>query len=331
MTTIESRATWGARPSRGSSFLGSTRGVKGHYTGGAVSSGTLTDHEKCRAAVRGIQNGHMDGNGWNDIGYSMIVCDHGVAMIGRGPKVLPAANGPGLNSGHYAILVLVGTSGVIRMTDNMKRAFHGARAYLQTHGAAGPEIKGHRDGYATSCPGSSVYPWITSGAALPGATPAPAPTPTPTPVPTPEAHTVDYSAFGFNGPAVPVPAGEWFNVPWPVEYSDPYGSHSGEGSTVLAGEPCLYTLEFGATLAGLPAGTRVLVQTAEYRYDGTATPPVDRLEEEGDPTPHMIELEGLVHHSAVGSVQDGRKLRLQIKTPVAATLTRARVRLLSQR
>lgn len=326
MTTIESRATWGARPSRGSSFLASTRGVKGHYTGGAVSSGTLTDHAKCRAAVRGIQNGHMDGNGWNDIGYSMIVCDHDVAMIGRGPKVLPAANGPGLNSGHYAILVLVGTSGVTSITDNMKRAFHGARTYLRTHGAAGTEIKGHRDGYATDCPGPSVYPWITSGAKLPtGSTPTPAPTPEP------EDTEMDYGAYGYNGDPVAVPAGAWFNVPWDTEYADPYGSHSGEGQTVLAGEPCLYTLEFGATLTGLPAGTRVLVQTAEYHYDGTATPPVDVLDEEGDPTPHMIEVEGLVHHSAVGSVQDGRKLRVQIKTPVAATLTRARVRLLSQR
>lgn len=324
MTTIEGRAKWGARPARGRSPLASTRGVKGHYTGGHVNVATLTDHEMCRAAVRGIQTGHMDGNGWNDIGYSMIVCNHDVAMIGRGADTLPAANGPGLNSGHYAILVLVGTSGVTKMTDNMKRAFHGARSWLRDNGAAGPEIKGHRDGYATSCPGPSVYSWITSGAKLP-------PDSTPTPTPEPEDHEMDYSAFGYNGDPVPIPAGEWFNVPWDTEYADPYSSHVGEGETVLMGEPCLYTLEFGATLAGLAASTRVLVRTAEYRYDGTVAPPVDVLEEQGDPTPHMIEAEGLVHHAATGSVQDGRKLRLQVKSPVAATLTRARVRLLSQR
>jgi len=327
MTAIESRATWGARASRGTSFLASTKGVKAHYTGGHVNPATLTDHNACRAAVRGIQNGHMDGNGWNDIGYSMIVCNHDVAMIGRGANVLPAANGPGLNSGHYAILVLVGTSGVTTMTNNMKRAFHGARNWLRSNGSAGKEIKGHRDGYATSCPGASVYSWITSGAPLPGGTP-----PTPPPTPEPEEPRMDYGAFGYSGnPAISIPANTWTNVRWDTEYADPYGSHSGTGESILLGDPSQYTLEFGATLSGVPAGTVVYTRTAEYRYDGTATPPVDVLEEVGDPTPNVIDSLGTVHHAAVGHVQDGRKLRLQIFSPVAATLTRARVRYLAQR
>ena len=327
MTVIESRASWGARAPRGSSYLASTRGVKAHYTGSSVSTSTLTDHESCRAAVRNIQNHHMDGNGWNDIGYSMIVCNHDRAMIGRGDNVLPAANGPGLNSGHYAILVLVGTSGVTTMTDNMKRAFHGARDWLRANGNAGTEIKGHRDGYATSCPGSSVYGWITSGAPLPGGTP-----PTPPPTPEPEEPNMDYGAFGYSGdPTFSIPANAWTDVPWDTEYEDPYGSHSGTGTSVLLGDPSEYTLEFGATLSGVPAGTVVYARTAEYRYDGTATPPVDVLEEVGDPTPNVLDSLGTVHHAAIGHVQDGRKLRLQIFSPVAATLTRARVRYLSQR
>lgn len=327
MTVIESRASWGARASRGTSYLASTRGVKGHYTGGYVNPATLTDHEACRAAVRGIQNGHMDGNGWSDIGYSMIVCNHDRAMIGRGAHVLPAANGPGLNAGHYAILVLVGTSRVTTITDNMKRAFHGARDYLRSNGSAGTEIKGHKDGYATDCPGPSVYPWITSGAPLPGGTP-----PTPPPDPEPEEPNMDYGAFGYSGaPAFPIPANTWIDVPWDTEYDDPYSSHSGTGQSVLLGDPSEYTLEFGATLSGVPAGTVVYARTAEYRYDGTATPPADVLEEVGDPTASVIGSENTVHHAAVGHVQDGRKLRLQIFSPVAAALTRARVRYLAQR
>src|SRR5690606_40041853 len=69
---------------------------------------------------------YMDGNGWADIAYSMWVCNH-TAGMGRGPGVLTAANGPGLNADHYSILFLVGTSGVTKPTDNMKRHFHEAR------------------------------------------------------------------------------------------------------------------------------------------------------------------------------------------------------------
>jgi len=172
--TIESRASWGARAPKGTpTRLASTHGVKAHYTGGRVDPDTLTDHKKCRAAIRGIQNGHMDGNGWQDIGYSMWVCSH-TAGMGRGPKVLPAANGAGLNSGHYAILFLVGNAGVTKPTDNMKRHFHEARQYLRDKGGAGTEIKGHRDGYATDCPGGPIYAWVKAGAPKPGGSdPAP--------------------------------------------------------------------------------------------------------------------------------------------------------------
>lgn len=176
MAAMDARRAWGARAPRGSyARLSSTRGVKVHYTGGRVDPATLRDHAKCRGAVRGIQTGHMDGNGWMDIGYSMWVCTHTFG-VGRGVHVVPAANGPGLNSGHYAVLVLVGTSGVVEPTDAMLRNFHAARDYLRRQGAAGPDIKGHRDGYATSCPGDPLYRWVRAGAPMPGG-PVPAPPP----------------------------------------------------------------------------------------------------------------------------------------------------------
>lgn len=323
--TIESRATWGARSPKSVSVISSARGVKGHYTGGAVPTNTLSDHAKCRAMIRSFQNQHMDGNGWADLAYSMWVCDH-TAGMGRGADVLTAANGPGLNSGHYSILFLVGNSGVTHPTDNMKRHFHEARDYLRTHGGAGAEIKGHRDGYSTDCPGDPIYAWIRAGAPKPGEPETPAP-----PTPTTE-DEMKYGAFGYGGDPVPVPAGEWFSVPFDTEYADPFASHAGFQPTVLIGDPCIYSLEFGATLTGVPAGTRVLVQTAEFVYHPASgsTPAYDELVEYGDPTPYLIDGDGTLHHSAVGSVQEGRKLRLIIKTPVAGSLTRARVRYLAQ-
>lgn len=322
--TVESRASWGARATRGTSFLASTRGVKAHYTGGVVNVGTLTDHDKCRAAVRGIQNGHMDGNGWNDIGYSMIACEHAV-MIGRGAHVLPAANGAGLNSGHYAILVLVGTSGSATITDAMKINFHEARSWLRSHGDAGTEIKGHRDGYATDCPGPSVYPWVQAGAPLPSGPVDPPPTPVPGGDDMPQ-----YFSYGQSGVTpVEVPAGTGFvKVPWDTEYSDPSGEHSGTGYTMLYGDPSLYSAKAFVKFAGLPAGAVVEGRFSEYRYQA-GPPAADVLEETGWTEAAVLGPDLTAAFSEIGSLAEGRKLVLEVRhgAATAATITGARAKL----
>ncbi|MFG1866083.1 peptidoglycan recognition protein family protein [Microbispora bryophytorum] len=183
---LVSRAAWGARSPRGSySSLASTRGVKVHYTGGRVDPGIVGDHAKCVAMVKSIQDFHIDGNGWIDIGYSMVACPHRKVFVGRGPGHLPAANGPGLNSGHYAVLGLVGNAGLVQPTDGILHAILDAVEYLRAKGGAGKEIKGHRDGYSTDCPGDPLYAWVKKGAPRPGTTqPQPDPEPEPEPQPT---------------------------------------------------------------------------------------------------------------------------------------------------
>ncbi|GAT64627.1 N-acetylmuramoyl-L-alanine amidase [Planomonospora sp. ID91781] len=171
---LVTRREWGARQPRGSyTQISSTRGVKVHYTGGRVDPGIVNDHTRCVALVKSIQNSHMDGNGWMDIGYSLVVCPHRKVFEGRGPRRLPAANGSGLNSGHYAVLGLVGSSGLVQPTDNILHGILDAVEYLRERGGAGREIKGHRDGYATSCPGEPLYTWVRRGAPRPGGAPDP--------------------------------------------------------------------------------------------------------------------------------------------------------------
>ncbi|MQY07743.1 peptidoglycan recognition protein family protein [Actinomadura macrotermitis] len=173
------RKQWGARDARATTYLASARGVKVHYVGSHVDRRLETDHARCDDAVRGIQRDHMDGNGWNDIGYSMCVCPHGYVYVGRGPHRLPSANGPGLNSGHYAVLGLVGDTGLTEPTAAMLNGIRDAIDYLRDKGDAGREIKGHRDGYSTSCPGAALYAWVRKGAPRPGDKPAPPPSPGP--------------------------------------------------------------------------------------------------------------------------------------------------------
>jgi hypothetical protein len=167
------RKQWGARAPKGHpSRLASTRGVKLHYTGGRVDPRLADDHDLCFALVRSIQKSHMDGNGWQDIGYTAVACSHRKVFVGRGLNMLPAANGAGLNSGHYAVLALVGNSGLTVPPDDMLHGILDAIEWLRAEGRAGSEIKGHRDGYATDCPGPELYAWVKRGAPRPGGRPS---------------------------------------------------------------------------------------------------------------------------------------------------------------
>lgn len=145
--------------------LTTARGVKVHYLGTFHSS---RPHDKCASAVRGIQNHHMDSNGWSDIAYNYLVCEHGYAFEGRGAGTRSAANGnTALNAGHYAVCALLGSSGLTRPSPEMLHGLRDAIEYLRARGA-GSEIRGHRDGYATACPGQSLYDWVQRGAPRPG-------------------------------------------------------------------------------------------------------------------------------------------------------------------
>lgn len=62
MVNIKSRADWGARSaSFGSTSWGARTGFTVHYSAGPTSQ-----------TPRQIQNYHMDGNGWSDVGYNFL-------------------------------------------------------------------------------------------------------------------------------------------------------------------------------------------------------------------------------------------------------------------
>ncbi len=168
MINLISRAEWGARTQTGTySPLTRTKGVKVHYTGGRVPPEIIDDHRVCVAQVRSFQKFHMDGNGWMDLGYTLCACPHRQVFVGRGPDHLPAANGKGLNTDHYAVLGLVGNAGFVKPNDLLLHAILDAIEYLRRTGGAGTEIKGHRDGFSTDCPGTELYRWIQRGAPRP--------------------------------------------------------------------------------------------------------------------------------------------------------------------
>ncbi|WP_157251025.1 peptidoglycan recognition protein family protein [Nonomuraea typhae] len=168
---VITRRQWGARRPRSVTKVTRTRGVKVHYVGQRVNPNLQTDHELCLDLMRDIQGWHMDGNGWVDFAYSYGVCPHGDILEGRGPGVLVAANGSGLNEDHYAVLGMLGSTGLAEPSDEMLIGILDAIELLRQRGGAGREIKGHRDGYSTDCPGDALYGWVRRGCPRPGGPP----------------------------------------------------------------------------------------------------------------------------------------------------------------
>jgi hypothetical protein len=183
---LVTRAQWGAlAPKANYTRVDSTLGVKVHYEGTNVPSDLILNHNQCADRVADIQRSHManKAEGYIDIAYSAMVCPHGYVYEGRGLHNKTGANGNGtLNTNHYAVCAMVGDSGLTQPTDAMLNGLRDAIEWFQSQGGAGSEIKGHRDGYATSCPGEPLYSWVKNGAPRPSSGTVPTePKPTPAP------------------------------------------------------------------------------------------------------------------------------------------------------
>lgn len=166
---LVSRTAWGARayrtPNGATPYSRTRRGVKLHYLGTPYAD---RPHDRCPAYVRQIQAQHMDGNGWSDIGYSFVVCTHGYVYEGRGLRRRNSANGgTSLNEQDYAVCLLVGSSGLTEPTVAQLHGTRDAIDYCRGSGPAGAWLGGHRDGYATTCPGNAIYAWAKQGAPRP--------------------------------------------------------------------------------------------------------------------------------------------------------------------
>lgn len=149
-----------------SAYWPNADGVKVHYEGTAVH---INSHDDCWREWRNIRASHLanTAENYSDIAYNFGACKHGYVFEGRGLRHKTGANGnQTLNGHHYSVVAFLGDSGDTEPTPEMLHAIRDAIEYMQRNGA-GSEIKGHRDGYATSCPGQPLYNWVTAGAPRP--------------------------------------------------------------------------------------------------------------------------------------------------------------------
>lgn len=107
--------------------------------------------------VQAIQRFHMHVRGWNDIGYAYLVSPTGLIFQGRGEAL--GAHCPGKN--HEPSVCMLGTYTTSRPTDSMIGAIWWLMDYLR----AG-DLRGHREGTSTSCPGDAGMRYVVNGPRL---------------------------------------------------------------------------------------------------------------------------------------------------------------------
>lgn len=172
-----SRTDWGAStgPVSPADDLPAALGVKVHWIGGDYT--TPADHADCSAEVRAILHEHLTNptEGWVDIAYNLLACQHGAVFEGRGVGKRSGANGNRqLNTDDYAVCGIVGIHEPVE--DELLNGLRDAIDLLREHGA-GPRVSGHSDGYNTDCPGPDLYRWAHAGAPRPGGDTLPPPQP----------------------------------------------------------------------------------------------------------------------------------------------------------
>lgn len=151
MVSIVSRSGWGARSaSFGRTSWGSRTGFTVHYSAGPTSQ-----------TPRQIQNYHMDGNGWSDVGYNFLVDKSGTAYEGRGWLGVGAHAAPH-NTSHIGVC-FIGRDG-----DATPAAKATIRAlYDEACKRAGKTLSktyhGGLSGNSTSCPGADLRTWVKNG------------------------------------------------------------------------------------------------------------------------------------------------------------------------
>ncbi|MEU6393011.1 N-acetylmuramoyl-L-alanine amidase [Streptomyces sp. NPDC046939] len=190
---IVTRAQWGADESLNNEEPGYGTEIKAVFVHHTVDANAYTCAQSA-AMVRAIRAYHMQSNGWKDIGYNFLVDKCGTIFEGRkGGVDLPVvgAHNVGFNTNTTGIAVL-GEYSSVDASSAAKTAVARIAAWkLGQYGhdpagkvdlAAGLDngkfklgqtasfyrISGHRDGYATECPGTKLYASLPAIRALAG-------------------------------------------------------------------------------------------------------------------------------------------------------------------
>ncbi|RLU94819.1 N-acetylmuramoyl-L-alanine amidase [Streptomyces griseocarneus] len=178
---IVTRAGWGADESLRERNFAYTKSVKAAFVHHTASGNNYSCSESA-SVIRGIYRYHVVSSGWRDIGYNFLVDRCGTIYEGRAggvAKPVMGAHTLGFNTNSMGIAVL-GTFGSSNPPNAAVNALSALTAWKLGLFGANPRgtatlvsgggnlfkkgtsvklkvISGHRDGYATECPGDRLY------------------------------------------------------------------------------------------------------------------------------------------------------------------------------
>ena len=289
-----------------------------HHTAGAQPSTPA----QSAAIVRAIQRYHVQGNGWNDIGYNFLVDGFGQVFEGRAGGIshnVVGAHAQGFNTGSVGVAVL-GTYSAVGIAPSARDALVALLAWRLDVAHVDPAssvvwrsggnsrypagalvslrtVSGHRDTGPTSCPGQILYGTLPELAALTAAVGLP--------------KIYDPRVTGSVGQRVRFTARVSTEASWTVTVTKPDGSIAASGSG--AGSAVDWTWD--ATGAALQSYTWKIVA-------GLARPASGRIGT--DPLPPLA-LESVRADPAVVSpngdrVADRTAIRFRLTVPASVTV-----------
>lgn len=216
---IISRSEWGARPwadQPSTVSLDERTEYFTHYDGATHITRTGF------AIPRAIDAEHH-GNGWSGIGYAFVVSQAGEIFEGRGWD-LQQAHCPGHNRSGFGVQIAIGGD-----QEPSKEALAASRwLYDEACRRTGRTLakKGHKDGYATDCPGDKLYAWVQAGMpadAAPSQPTKPAPS---KPAPSAPAFPGHYLRNYTEGHGTRAWQQRMKDRRWPITVDDEYGKES---------------------------------------------------------------------------------------------------------
>lgn len=178
---ICTRSCWNARsPSCSASQMSSLNRAVIHHTASTGDYNTAGINES-KAKVRGVQNYHMNNNGWCDIGYHFLVDKHGNIFSGRKDSAVlgerPRGAHDGCNSNSFGFTALgyyhppYNNAATTKLINGLRNiiAWRMPGGWNPTGNGTSycngvtDKVIGHRQVKATACPGDKLFEKITEG------------------------------------------------------------------------------------------------------------------------------------------------------------------------
>lgn len=158
VVAVVAREEWGARPAETSRMVAHTIDrLTVHHAGiGPTASGS--------ALMRIHQASHMDGQGWPDLAYHIVIGVDGTVYEGRDPRYRGDTATTYDTDGHFQVM-LEGNFELEEPTSAQIESLTAVLAWAsEQYGVSPSTIAGHGDHAATACPGRHLEDDIHSGA-----------------------------------------------------------------------------------------------------------------------------------------------------------------------